>query len=109
MKSIYIISILIFLILLYIFYIFNKLNIYNLNNEFFTENKCSNYFFKKKPQSNIKNNIICDKLLEIGWNPNWKRTNLYRNNKFTKQLNKKIKKKIGVLTTKDIKQCFPNF
>jgi len=75
---------------------FNKSNLTN-------NNLCQTYFVKKRP------NYVCDKLINLGWNPDWKQSDLIQSNKFTKNLNNKITKEIGTITTNQIKNCFPNY
>lgn len=103
------ITIFVILLLLFILKNFNdnehfKNCIQYFNNPNLTNNNICQTYFNKKPQ-----NDICDKLIQLGWNPDWKQSDLIQSNKFTKNINKKIYNKLGLITTNQIKNCFPNY
>jgi hypothetical protein len=79
---------------------FNENNLSNKNN-----NRCMTYF----KEENEEDNNLCNELIKLGWNPNWKQSDLFKSDKLTQKLNKKIYNKLGTITTNDIKKCFKSY
>lgn len=86
-------------------YIFSE----NYQNCIDVFNKSINKSYENNCRKQFKKNNLCSKLIQYGWNPNWKQSKLNSSNKNIKQIHKKIYNEFGNVTTSQIVQCFPNY
>jgi len=80
------------------------INYFNSKNKSLNDiNICKKQFRQSKKQN------LCSRLIELGWNTNWKQSDLDPNSPTIQELNKKIYKEFGNLKTSQIQQCFGNY
>lgn len=99
-----------FFIIIITIYTYKKYIFYeNYQNCIDVFNNSINKSYENNCRKQFKKNNLCSKLIQYGWNPNWKQSSINPRNKDIQKLHKKIYNEFGNVTTSQIVQCFPAY